>query len=194
MPSPPVRPASLETVIKDTLARLLAGDATTQSAIERYKSALRALGRNPQRYRISSDALHRRVSRDRQLPSISLPVDVGNVLSLGTGWPVGCYDFDKIMPPLSLRVGEEGDVMSSLSKGDLSIAGLPVLADGSGSFGSSINDSDRTHVDGSTRTVLFCIYVYEPVDWDELKSFILRVLDAAGLEQLSPFQISGLDA
>src|ERR1700730_6568830 len=71
--------------------------------------AVRAMFRNwdidPSKYRPSSEALLRRVVQGRGLYRVSNVVDIGNLGSIETGWPYGCYDRSKIQAPVALRHG-----------------------------------------------------------------------------------------
>ena len=57
-------------------------------------------GMDPSKYRPSSEALLRRVVQGKGLYRVSNVVDIGNLGSLETGWPYGCYDRSKIIRPL----------------------------------------------------------------------------------------------
>lgn len=54
--------------------------------------AYKAFGRNPGRYRVSSEALLRRVRRLDPLYHINTVVDVNNLISIQSGLSVGSYD------------------------------------------------------------------------------------------------------
>lgn len=53
------------------------------------RAAYKAFGRNPGRYRVSSEALLRRVRRGDKLYLVNSVVDVNNLLSLQSGLSVG---------------------------------------------------------------------------------------------------------
>jgi DNA/RNA-binding domain of Phe-tRNA-synthetase-like protein len=150
------------------------------AAVEAYKTALTTLGRNPNRYRISSDALLRRCRKDGVVPSILPLVDLNNVLSMRTGWPIGCYDADLLDGEVVFRQGREGETMATLGKGDMDVAKLPLLADAGGPFGSTISDSVRSRVTEATRAPLFVLYGYGPVDAAVLTGLVGQVCREAG--------------
>lgn len=54
--------------------------------------AYKAFGRKPGRYRVSSEALLRRVRRLDPLYRINIVVDVNNLISIQSGLSVGSYD------------------------------------------------------------------------------------------------------
>ena len=62
------------------------------SGIRGSRAAYKAFGRNPGRYRVSSEALLRRVRRGDELYHINSVVDVNNLVSVESGLSVGSYD------------------------------------------------------------------------------------------------------
>lgn len=156
-------------------------DRPADAAVARCKDALRVLGRNPNRYRISSDALLRRARKDGELPSISPAVDCNNLISVSTGWPVGCYDAASLRGDVEFAIGKDGEHMDTLGKGRMDISGLPVLSDASGPFGSPVSDSVRTSVNGSCPSVWYAVYAFEPADREALVRVALWGCRIAGL-------------
>jgi Uncharacterized conserved protein len=151
------------------------------AAVERYKAELVKLGRNPNRYRISSDALIRRCRRDGALPSIHPLVDLNNLLSVRTGWPIGCYDCGMVVGDVSYRLACPGEIMATLGKGELDITNLPVLADEKGAFGSTVSDSVRTAVVETTDRPVFVMYGYGRPDEGALAALVGEAVSTAGL-------------
>ena len=60
------------------------------------KKVYRQLGKDPARFRPSSDSLWRRVVQQKGLYQINGLVDVNNYFSLKWKVPFGSYDFDKV--------------------------------------------------------------------------------------------------
>lgn len=155
--------------------------------IERYKAAIQNFGRNPNRYRISSDALLRRCKKDGSVPPIHPMVDANNILSLATGWPVGCYDPRGLRGKnLRHRLGAPGELMETLGKGLFDIEGLPILSDQTGPFGSTISDSARTRIQDASVESLFVLYGFGDSHFGTLTEEIGRVMDLGG------FGVSGV--
>lgn len=73
------------------------------------QAAYKAFGRNPGRYRVSSEALLRRVRRGDALYTINSVVDVNNLLSIESGLSVGSYDLDQIHGTITFRKAEKGE-------------------------------------------------------------------------------------
>lgn len=110
------------------------------------RSAYKAFGRNPGRYRVSSEALLRRVRRGDALYTINSVVDVNNLLSIESGLSVGSYDLDQIHGTITFRKSEKGEGYTGIGKDFLDMENMLVLADEEGIFGSSMSDSTRAMV------------------------------------------------
>ncbi len=125
------------------------------------RAAYKACGKDPNRYRPSSEALCRRVVRGLELYSIDSIVDLINLLSMKSGYSIGAFDMDKISgDTLTLGVGEEGEPFEGIGRGPLNIAGLPVYRDDVGGVGTPTSDNERTKVGLETRRLLVCINIY----------------------------------
>jgi DNA/RNA-binding domain of Phe-tRNA-synthetase-like protein len=122
------------------------------------RAMFRAWGVDPSKYRPSSEALLRRVVQGKGLYRVSNLVDVGNLGSIETGWPYGCYDRSRLDPPVVFRHGAPGELYEGIGKRTWHLEGRPVLADAQGPFGSPISDSTRSMITESSRAVLVVIY------------------------------------
>lgn len=125
------------------------------------RAAYKAFGRNPGRYRVSSEALMRRVRRGDELYHINSVVDVNNLISVTSGLSVGSYDIDKIHGSATLRKAVQGEGFTGIGKAFLDMENMLVLADEEGIFGSSMSDSTRAMVTESTKNVLVAVYCFE---------------------------------
>ena len=125
------------------------------------RAAYKAFGRNPGRYRVSSEALLRRVRRGDELYHINSVVDVNNLLSVESGLSVGSYDASKRRGAVTLRKAGPGEGYNGIGKDFLDLENMLVLADEEGIFGSSMSDSTRAMVTESTREVLAVVYCFE---------------------------------
>ena len=126
--------------------------------VRAVRAMFRAWGVDPSKYRPSSEALLRRVVQGKGLYRVLNVVDIGNLGSIETGWPYGCYDRSCIHPPVMLRSGSDGESYEGIGKRVWHLAGRPVLADANGPFGSPISDSTRSMITDSARDVLAVIY------------------------------------
>lgn len=123
------------------------------AARETYKK----LGKSPSRYRVSSEALLRRVLQGKGLYQINNVVDINNYISLKSCCSVGTYDFDKIQPPMVFTVGGEGQTYKGIGKEMINIENLPVFADSAGNFGSPTSDSERAMITMDTDKIIMNI-------------------------------------
>ena len=114
------------------------------------RAAYKAFGRNPGRYRVSSEALLRRVRRGDALYQINSVVDVNNLISIQSGLSVGSYDYDQISCSVIFRKAEQEEGYTGIGKNFLNMENMSVLADDEGIFGFSISDSNRAMVTEST--------------------------------------------
>lgn len=129
--------------------------------IKGSRAAYKAFGRNPGRYRVSSEALIRRVRRGDELYHINSVVDVNNLISVKSGLSVGSYDISKIHGNIVLRKAEHGEGYTGIGKEFLDMENMLVLADDEGIFGSSMSDSTRAMVTETAKDILVVIYCFE---------------------------------
>jgi DNA/RNA-binding domain of Phe-tRNA-synthetase-like protein len=160
-----VAPAGLE------LAQLLAEvcerkrrDLTVESladekSVREVRAMFRAWGMDPSKYRPSSEALLRRVIQGKGLYCVSNVVDVGNLGSIETGWPFGCYDRSRVQPPVEFRHGVADEAYEGIGKQTWHLQGRPLLSDSQGPFGSAISDSTRSMITESAHDLLAVLYV-----------------------------------
>ena len=114
--------------------------------IKGSRAAYKAFGRNPGRYRVSSESLIRRVRRGDELYHINSVVDVNNLISVKSGLSVGSYDLGQVHGAIRLRKAEHGEGYTGIGKGI---------------FGSSMSDSTRAMVTDSAADILVVIYCFE---------------------------------
>jgi DNA/RNA-binding domain of Phe-tRNA-synthetase-like protein len=115
-------------------------------------------GLDPTRYRPSSESLLRRAVKGKGLYFINSVVDLVNYLSLKTLWPIGLYDADKLKPPITWRVGQDGESYEGIGRDRLNLSHFPLLVDEEGPFGSPISDSMRTRVTEACTRILWVTF------------------------------------
>ena len=125
------------------------------------RAAYKAFGRDPGRYRVSSEALIRRIRRGDKLYHINSIVDVNNLISIESGLSVGSYDLGKIQGAITFRKAEHGEGYTGIGKDFLDMENMLVLADDEGLFGSSMSDSTRTMVTERAKNILVVVYCFE---------------------------------
>ena len=132
--------------------------------IKESRAAYRAFGKDPSRYRVSSEALVRRIGQGKGLYQVNTVVDVNNLISIRSGFSVGSYDAARIGEELTFRIGREGETYKGIGKDQVNIEHLPVLADEAGAVGSSTSDSERAMITEEAQEVLTLIYSFSPGD------------------------------
>ena len=128
--------------------------------IQATRQAYKRLGKDPNRYRPSAEALRRRILRELPLYKIDTLVDIINLLSIQSGYSIGGFDAGKIDGNLVLGVGREGEIYHGIGRGELNIAGLPVYRDNQGGVGTPTSDEERTKIDMNTGKLLMIINGY----------------------------------
>ncbi len=153
-------------------------------AIAATRSAYKALGKEPNRYRPSSEALCRRIVRGLGLYCIDALVDIINLISFRSGYSIGGFDADKIEGSvIALGRGEAGEPYQGIGRGMLNIEGMPVYRDAAGGIGTPTSDNERTKITCSTRRLLMVVNAYgEEMPLDEVarttRDLLVRFCDA----------------
>lgn len=132
--------------------------------IKESRAAYKAFGKDPSRYRVSSEALIRRIGQGKGLYEVNTVVDVNNLISIESGFSAGSYDTSKIEDDLVLRIGREQETYKGIGKEEVNIEHLPVLADCKGAIGSSTSDSKRAMITETAEEVLTLIYSFSQND------------------------------
>ena len=167
-------------------ARYTVDSIKDMDAIRATRAAYRALGKDPSRYRPSSEALCRRVLRGMELYRVNTAVDLINLVSMETGYSIGGFDADKIAGTnLVLGIGNEGEPYEGIGRGTLNIAHLPVYRDSVGGIGTPTSDNERTKIELATTRVLLIVNSYggdTPREAaDELADLLVRYVSATGV-------------
>ena len=145
--------------------------------IMKTREAMSKLGRDPNRYLNSVEALVKRTVTKYSIYQINNIVDFNNYLSLKYFVPVGSYDFNNISGDIILRIGTNSEEYQSLSKDDFNLENVPLLADRKGPFGSIISDSKRTLITPDTQQIFSVMFFF-----DGKKEEILKISEE--VEQL----------
>jgi DNA/RNA-binding domain of Phe-tRNA-synthetase-like protein len=137
--------------LEATLRAAYAGRKPSEiPGLEPARILYRRFGVDPTRTRPSSEALLRRVLRDRSLYRINRLVDAINWASLALLLPIGLYDLDATEGDLTIRVGGPGESYEGIRRGEINLEGRLVIADERGACGSPTADSLRTCVTETT--------------------------------------------
>lgn len=125
------------------------------------RKAYKACGKDPARYRLSAEALLRRVVSGKGLYHINNVVDQLNLVSITTGFSIGGYDANQIQGDVVFGIGNQAELYSGIGRGELNIENLPVFRDEQGAFGTPTSDSPRTEVKEQTRRFLMILIDFE---------------------------------
>jgi Uncharacterized conserved protein len=151
-------------------------------AILATRQAYKKLGKDPNRYRPSAEALHRRIHRELPLYPINTLVDLINLISIKTGYSIGGFDAAKIDGDLVLGVGRAGELYNGIGRGKLNIEGLPVYRDRTGGIGTPTSDEERTKINPETSDLLMLINAYSGISGLETtRKWIVDVLQKYGM-------------
>lgn len=154
MPSSDELLKQIEHVSRTTRAKISADNLSSVDELAAARTAYRMLGKDPSRYRGSSEALVRRIISGKSLYKINNVVEVNNLISLMCLHPVGSYDADRIMGQVNFRLGTRAESYKGIGKETINTEDLPVFADELGAFGSPTSDSERAMIRPSTATVI----------------------------------------
>ena len=158
--------------VEATSARIAAGYTIGQirhrPAIDATRAAYKALGKEPNRYRPSAEALCRRAVQGKGLYRTLTVIDIVNIVSRLSGHSIGAFDADRIEgASLTLGVGRAGEPYEAIGRGLLNIESLPVYRDACGGIGTPTSDNERTKLSESTRRVLLTVNFFHEATDDE---------------------------
>lgn len=128
--------------------------------IKEGREIYKKLGKVPSKYRLSSEALIRRILQGKGVYKINNIVDINNLISLKSKFPIGSYNIENLHNPISLMIGKKDGQYKGIGKGQINIENLPVLTDYIGSFGSPTSDSERAMITSNASEILMCIYSF----------------------------------
>ena len=157
-------------------------------AIDATRAVYKALGKDPNRYRPSAEALCRRAVKGLELYRTLTVIDLINLLSMASGHSIGGFDADKIEGGrLTLGVGRAGEPYEAIGRGMLNIEGLPVYRDTVGGVGTPTSDNDRTKLSPDSRRLLMTVNMYGSSEMtvEEVDAMSCRLLeDYAGSKNI----------
>lgn len=129
--------------------------------IDSSRRAYKALGKDPSRYRLSSESLLKRIVKGNGLYKVNNVVDINNLISLTSCYSVGTYDLDKVEGIIYFTAGKQGETYEGIGRGLINLENLPLFTDDKGHFGSTTSDSTRAMVTAETKRILFNIISFD---------------------------------
>ena len=146
--------AEIERESEAVIAKYELLEINKRPAVAQTRALYRALGKDPNRYRVASEALCRRVIRGLGLYRIDTLVDLINLVSMKSGYPISGLDADKLVgDTLTMGVGEEGEEYNGIGRGLLNISGMPVYRDKVSGVATPTSDEERTKITLDTCTL-----------------------------------------
>jgi DNA/RNA-binding domain of Phe-tRNA-synthetase-like protein len=131
-------------------------------SVDATRKVYRLCGKDPSRYRPSSEALLRRVITGKSLYQIDTVVDIVNLASMVSGYSIGAFDKSKFVgDTLTLGIGRAGEPYEGIGRGTVNIEHLPVYRDAVGGVGTPTSDNERTKVDLSISHLLVIVNGYD---------------------------------
>ncbi len=162
-------------VTRERFAESPLSDHPVASGVRRL---FKSFGIDPSRYRPSGEALVRRILKKQDLHYVNNIVDINNICSIESLFPLGAYDCSHIVGDVSTRLGGRDERYLGIGK-EINIADKLVSADSQGAFGSPIADSSRTKITESTREILVLLYAPALTDDSIMSDTLSRFEDLA---------------
>ena len=150
----------METEIQGIRATFSIEEINKRPEIAATRQAYKVLGKDPNRYRPSAEALCRRIVRDIEIYKVSTLVDIINLVSIRSGFSIGGFDADKIQGDVVLGIGTPEDKFEAIGRGLLNVEGLPLYRDEIAGIGTPTSDNERTKIMDKTTRLLMIINGY----------------------------------
>jgi DNA/RNA-binding domain of Phe-tRNA-synthetase-like protein len=107
-----------ETQQSDT-ARLLAATPIAEiRSIVAWRRAFTAFGAKPTQHRNAAEALLRRLEKHGDIPTISMLVDIGNLVSIRHALPIAVIDLTTAPPPITVRFSKGTESFDDLGSSE----------------------------------------------------------------------------
>jgi DNA/RNA-binding domain of Phe-tRNA-synthetase-like protein len=155
--------------------------------INNSRKAYKALGKDPARYRLSSEALLRRIVKEKGIYKINNIVDINNLVSIESFYSICAFDISKLTPPIEFTIGTKEDEYYGIGRGLLNIENLPVFEDQKGKFGSPTSDSERVKITEETTLLSMNIISFSGVadlelQTNKIKELLIQFAEATYVE------------
>ena len=153
-------------------------EINARPGVSATRMVYKSFGKDPNRYRVASEALCRRIIRGLGLYRLTALVDLINLVSIRSGYAISGLDADKIEGEiLSLGIGQEGEQYEGIGRGLLNICGMPVYRDSRGGVATPTSDEERTKITEDTKCVQININGYGPdMPMDEAVDMVVDLL------------------
>jgi len=149
----------IDKVVKQT-EKISLEEVLLLNGIKESRDGYKSLGKDPSRYRLSSESLLRRIVKGKGLYKVNNIVDINNLVSIISRNSVGVYDLDKIKGDVIFKIGGN-EIYEGIGRGIINIENIPLLYDELGPFGSPTSDSTRTMIGETTDRILVNIISFK---------------------------------
>ncbi len=146
--------------IKNIEKNMSLDNISKEKNISDSRELYRKIGKDPHRYRISSEALIRRILQGKGLYKINNVVDANNLISIISKLSVGSYDVDKLGEELTFRIGKKGESYKGIGKDIINTENLPVFSDEFGAYGSPTSDSEKAMINNDSKNILTVLIAF----------------------------------
>jgi len=179
---------NLDSVCNHFATKYQVEDIAKIQAIADSRKAYKTLGKDPARYRLSSEALLRRIVKEKGIYKINNIVDINNLISIQSGYSICAFDVFKLNPPIQFAIGTSEDEYYGIGRGLLNIENLPVFEDQLGKFGSPTSDSERVKITNETTSISMNIISFSGISdielqLNELRQYLIDFADAKNVQQ-----------
>lgn len=150
----------IDKVIKKLEKSMAVEDIAKEKNVKDSRELYKKIGKDPHRYRISSEALLRRILQRKGLYKINNIVDANNLISINSKLSVGSYDIDKLGEELTFRIGKKEETYKGIGKDTVNTENLPVFSDEFGAYGSPTSDSEKAMITNETKNILTVLIAF----------------------------------
>ena len=180
--------AEIENAAEEIKQRYELLEINQRPAIAATRHLYKSLGKDPSRYRVSSEALCRRIIRGLGIYRLTTLIDVVNLVSIKSGYAISGLDGDRIEGnTLTMSVGTADDVYNGIGRGQLNIEGMPVYRDAAGPIATPTSDEERTKFTEETVRAQININAFAPempledaVEW--MATLLRKYADGTNVE------------
>jgi len=113
-PAPPVLVDAFRAEQARTLERIGQAPLAGLPSLAAWRRAFSAFGVEPTRYRSAAESLLRRLTKQGEIPSLSLLVDLGNLVSIRYGLPVAVCDQRDVTGGTTVRFADGSERFTDL--------------------------------------------------------------------------------
>ena len=178
-------PASLQAAFLEEQQAVLEriGDSPLSEieALAAWRSAFRAFGVNPTKYRSAPEALLRRLTKKGDIPSINTLVDICNLVSIRYSLPVAAFDTRELILPVSVHFAQGSERFTPLGESQIEQPepGEVIFSDTTGLVVARRwcwRQSDESAARSKTQLAFFTIEAQHPGGYAEVQSALEDLL------------------